>query len=647
MLESSSEQGVIFLLMVQKPVQKRVQSKKPEGSPSEDFHMPRYMSKAQDGTGYVFRRVIPEPLRPIIGKGREFKIKLGGDYRAACLERDRLAHESSQRIEAARQSLAALRTNRFGRWDELEVIREVTPELSQRFYCTVLATVDIADTQRRESMSVGIEPGLTQSEVQDSARSIAPLLKAVMRASTADEARDAIKPLRPAAHQMLHLNGYRLADELLNTPHEGRLLFAFVRAHLKGLDLLEARFHGEDPPVALAVEPLKTTVAVASSPASVPMATGGLMLSQAIKDFLKDWPSAKSAQLKKLQSVLPAFLSITGDLPISQLRQLHIKEFLALVQKLPPRWQDVKKERNVTIQQISEQKWPICLSKATYDGSYIGSLNLFIRYGVTNWQDIGFPTTLSTAVPYQGERTKLEYKQRALRPNEIRMIFFSEKMKKIVKSPAKVYKFWLLALELYTGGRVRELCQINPQSDWGCKDGIWWLTLTNESGPLPDPDVIKRVKTKKPRTIPMHKDLVRLGFPVYLEQLKESGARRLFPEWATKDGDAGAYPGKWVQLYMREIGLHGVANAVGNSIRGSHAFRHTLLTYGRKAGVNLRCISGHAEKSDNVVADGYEDETVLVTLEDMAVRLGKLDFGVELPMPVQRVARPVERRKAA
>lgn len=607
--------------------------------------MPQYMFKAKTGTGYLFRRGIPKDLRAAIGRGREFKIQLGGDYRAACAERDRLAHESSQRIEAARQSLAALRGNRFRKWDELEIIQEVTPELSQRFYCTVLATVDIADTQRRESRAIGIEPELSQSEVQDAAQGIIPLLKTVMRAGTADETREAIKPFRSAAHQLLHLNGYRLADELFDTSHEGRLLLAFVRAHLKGFDLLEARFNGEDPPVTLPAEPLKTTNT--ASRVVIPRAPGGFMLSQAIEDFLKNWPAAKSSQLRKLGFVLPALLSITGDMPIGELRQSHFKGFLDIAQKLPPRWPDIKKKKGLTIRQIAEQKWPVCLSKATYDGSYIGSLNLFIRYGVTNWQDIGFPTTLSTAVPYQGERIKLEYKQRALRPNEIQTIFFSEKMKKIVKSPAKVYKFWLLALELYTGGRVRELCQINPQSDWGCKDGIWWLTLTNESGPLPDPDVIKRVKTKKPRTIPMHKDLVRLGFPVYLQQLKDAGARRLFPEWATKDGDAGAYPGKWVQLYMREIGLHGVANAVGNSVRGSHAFRHTLLTYGRKAGVSLRCISGHAEKSDNVVADGYEDETILVTLEDMAARLGELDYGVELPMPVQRTMRPVARRKAA
>jgi integrase len=190
-------------------------------------------------------------------------------------------------------------------------------------------------------------------------------------------------------------------------------------------------------------------------------------------------------------------------------------------------------------------------------------------------------------------------------------------------------------MELYTGARVREICQINPQYDYGCQDNIWWLRLTNEPGVSPDADVVKSMKTGRARTIPMHPELVRLGLPQFLAQLQRGGARRMFPQWAPNKGNAGAGPGKFVANYMRAIGLHGIANEQGNAVRGSHTFRHTLLTYGRKNGVNLRCISGHKESSDNKVADGYEDETVLLPLVEKAERLAKLNYGIELP-----VARP-------
>lgn len=54
----------------------------------------------------------------------------------------------------------------------------------------------------------------------------------------------------------------------------------------------------------------------------------------------------------------------------------------------------------------------------------------------------------------------------------------------------------------------------------------------------------------------------------------------------------------------------------GFAIRGAHAFRHTILSYGKKQGLNLRCITGHKEQSDNEVADGYEDDTIVRPLAE-------------------------------
>ena len=620
--------------MVQSQVQKQVQTDATNGGAAEGDRMPQFMFKTRSGTGYLFRRGVPEDVRRSIGK-REFKKQLGGDYKAACRERDRLAHETTLRIEAARQGLASLRGNRFRVWNELEVIRDVTPELAQRFYSTVLATTEVADTQRREMVAAGQETEIAMAEVREGNRGSVDLLRQAL--STGD-----CSAFRHVTHQTLHLNGYRLADELVGSLHEGRLMLAFVRAHLAGIGIVDARYNGDDPAAILPAAPLKNVPS--SGEAVFARSSGAMMLSGAVKEFLSNRPASQGPMNEKHGFILPAFVEVVGDMPITALRQAHVKEFLRTVQKLPPRWTDVRRQRNMAIKAIANETWDQCLSKATYDGTYLASLRMFIQRAVADWQDVGFPTTLTTDVPYEGSRTKTERKQRALRPDEIRTIFFSERMQKFIKDPAQVHKFWLLAIELYTGARVREICQINPQSDSGCTDGIWWLRLTADSGPMPDPDVVKSIKTGKPRTIPMHSELLRVGLLDYLEQLKTSGARRLFPQWAPTAGNAGAAPGKAVANYLRSVGLHGVANELGNAVRGSHAFRHTLLTYGRKCGVKLRCISGHTESSDNRVADGYEDETVLVTLSDMAERLGKLNYGVELPVPAHETMQTNERR---
>lgn len=584
--------------------------------------MPQYMFKSPQGVGYLFRRGVPADVREAIGK-REFKHTLGGDYKASCKRCRELAVETDQLIAAARNPSTppATASGESGALiahllPPLMDIREVTPDLISKLYSTVIEQVCSADKARRHGARIAANPVEKLKEI-DGVRRWATL------AMHGEET--AVCGWLPMLTTTLERQGCRLADELRDTAQERELCIEYATAYRDALDILQAEYSGQPPPHRPPAVQLKSAALVTSQK---------LVLSKAISEFLKHLQPGKRAMNEKHGFILPAFLEVVGDMPVSELRQSHIKDFLHVVQKLPPRWSSFRRKTGKSIRELSSQTWDETLSLKTYEDTYLASLRTFVDSSVSDWQDVGFPTTLTAKVPYVGSRTKTERKQRALRPDEIRQIFHNEKMAKIIRTPAQVHKFWLLALELYTGARVREICQVNPQQDWGREEGQWWLRFTDEAGELPDPDVIKSMKTGKSRTIPLHPELVRLGLPDYLERVKETGARRLFPRWAPTQGDAGSAPAKWVTNYLQSIGLHGVENQQGNALRGSHAFRHTLLTYGRLNGVNLRGISGHAEHSDNVVADGYEDRTMLAALPDLAALLKKLDYGVELPRPL-------------
>ncbi|MDC7707716.1 hypothetical protein [Vogesella indigofera] len=484
----------------------------------------------------------------------------------------------------------------------------------------MLATADAADLQRRAAL----EPEMSHDDVTESLRETGELARHAWATGHLDA-------FRPALHQTLHLAGHRLDDALLGTEQERALLLEFVCAQRAATGLLEARYAGDDPEIVLPTIPLQPADAKVQATSATTSTT--MMLSAAVADFLEHLPPQQRAMRRKHEAVLPALLDVVGDMSIAELRQTHINEFLRTIQKLPPRWTDIRRRTGNTIQKIAEESKK-CIALKTYEDTYIASLRAFLKRAVTDWQDSGFPTTLTTNIPYTGTRTKSEYKQRALRQEEIELIFSSEKMEEIVKSPSKIHQFWLPVVGLYTGARIREICQINPQTDFGRNGEIWWLRITNESGDKADLNIIKSVKTSKSRTIPMHPELIRLGLPEYLAKLQKSGETRLFPPWPARDGDAGVNAARWFRDYLKSIGLHGVANALGHAVRGAHAFRHTLLTHGRLAGVKLRCISGHSEASDNAVADGYEDETLLLPLEEMQQRLSRLNYGVMLPMPV-------------
>jgi len=301
----------------------------------------------------------------------------------------------------------------------------------------------------------------------------------------------------------LRRNGYCLAPQLHGSPQERELLIEYATAYRDGLGMLKAEYSGKPSAIRLPASPLLQSAEQASAP--VP---GAMLLSAAISEFIKHLHPGKRAMNEKHAFILPAFLEVVGDMPVTELRQTHVKDFLLTIQRLPPRWPDVRRKEGAAIRELAGRDWDVTLSLKTYESSYRASLQTFLDRAVADWQDVGFPTTLTTNMPYLGARTKTERKQRALRPHEIQLIFSCEKMQRIIKSPAQVNKFWLLALELYTGARVREVCQINPQSDFGVSGEQWWLRLTDEPGEQPDPEVVKSIKTGKPRTIPIHAELV-------------------------------------------------------------------------------------------------------------------------------------------
>lgn len=102
------------------------------------------------------------------------------------------------------------------------------------------------------------------------------------------------------------------------------------------------------------------------------------------------------------------------------------------------------------------------------------------------------------------------------------------------------------------------------------------------------------------RVVPIHKDLIKLGFLNFCEHMKRKGEERLFPELKpNKTGDEyGRKLGRWFNGstskngYKRECGI--------NSPRKTfHCFRHTLINYAKQKELNTLAfheITGHSKK---------------------------------------------------
>ena len=225
----------------------------------------------------------------------------------------------------------------------------------------------------------------------------------------------------------------------------------------------------------------------------------------------------------------------------------------------------------------------------------------FIKYCRRKWQDHGWPMTLTTeGVQYTGSRRDPEGGQRHFEPEELQRIFQGTEIAAFARDPKQAHCYWLPHLGLFTGARVNELCQLNPQIDirQDARSQVWYLDITDES--KGHEDINKSVKTGgSKRKLPIHPQLIELGFLDYVESAKARGDTLLFQAFPPSAGKASPKARVWFSEFLRDIGLRDeTPNA---RIVGMHAFRSTLLNRAMVLGVvNAEAITGHAGNVTNI-----------------------------------------------
>jgi integrase len=138
-------------------------------------------------------------------------------------------------------------------------------------------------------------------------------------------------------------------------------------------------------------------------------------------------------------------------------------------------------------------------------------------------------------------------------------------------------------LGLFTGARLGELCQLTP-ADIQTVEGIPAITITDDG----DGKTVKTDAGK--RTIPLHPELVRLGFLNYAQRMKDQRAASLWPRISLRKDRASDYFGRWFLFLRESVGLPGAGGA------SFHYFRHTVRTVMHRAGIpeaTMDRITGH------------------------------------------------------
>ncbi|MBH1469083.1 site-specific integrase [Stenotrophomonas maltophilia] len=184
---------------------------------------------------------------------------------------------------------------------------------------------------------------------------------------------------------------------------------------------------------------------------------------------------------------------------------------------------------------------------------------------------------------------------------------------------------WAAVIGLYTGARAAEVGQLLP-SDVTEQAGLLCIHMSDEG------EHQKLKSDASIRTVPVHPDLLTLGFKEWVEGLRAADAKRLFPA-AKPDAKNGA--GNWI---TKAFGRH--LEAVGKNWtpgkRGFHSLRKTVIQSLQGAGVpsELRAqVVGH-ELDDEHHATYSREFTAHEKLHGPGKNtpgLAVLDFGLNLP----------------
>jgi integrase len=157
---------------------------------------------------------------------------------------------------------------------------------------------------------------------------------------------------------------------------------------------------------------------------------------------------------------------------------------------------------------------------------------------------------------------------------------------------AKRWVPWLCAL---TGARVAELCQLR-KDDIRLDDATPHIRITPEAG---------SVKTAEYRDVPIHAQLVAIGFPDFV---RAHNAGPLFYD-ATSKRKSPQHPAKQtakrLATWMRSLAT------VPADVNPNHGWRHRLKTVGRDHGIDARvmdAIQGHAPRT---AGEGYGDVSLV------------------------------------
>ena len=396
----------------------------------------------------------------------------------------------------------------------------------------------------------------------------------------------------------------RSEAELLAWMHQNDAYKTIVRIYKDGGARIEADTLEEAREARAIVEAYRKDQpeAIRNTLDALPVSKCGTTLAQAKEDFLGERSATLSEKgtLPKLKGVMKAFIAFAGNIDVAMVQPSLVKDY--------------KKKL------LAEKKAPTTIN------DHLVVLTGFFDYCIDN--KVAAMTNPARGLQIPGAHNKAESYEPFKLP-EVQKIFQPELYVKKMKLPDF---YWGPLIGLFTGARAEEIASLDLAQIYAEK-GIWII------------DILDGKTENAVRKVPVHDQLLELGFVDYVRCLQKAGYKKLFSH--LQDGKNG-YKKNMCRMFGEYLDLPEV-NIV-DPLKVFHSFRHTVVTKLTGAGVNeglKRAMVGHDIDTKTSAHDDYTHLDAL-TIPNLQTAINKLQYeGVDfakLKLPADAFLQPITRR---
>lgn len=351
----------------------------------QEVKLPPHTEYRKGSTKIQFRRRVPDELIPYIGR-EEFRHSLRtSDIEVA---RTRSAFRNAEVELEFEQARATLRADQTG---PTSIREPLTPE-GQRYVAeAVHAHVLDEDEQVRMSRPDEETLDIYHSLRADENGEVAEALN-TGRVAVGEQARRGMA-------QLLHRVGVSISP---GSPACDATAFKATEGLSRALNDISSRRRGTYVPTPAMPEPVPELQAQTQSVASEQPQAHTLRLGQVIDEYVAALQD--NGFKRKIVRCLQLFGELAGrELPVRDVRQRVVTQFLRDICKLPDKWAR-RFDKGEAVQAMLAEESGKVMSPTTYEGNYRAPLGTFLVAAARDYGDDGFKLLTVEGIGYSGDR---------------------------------------------------------------------------------------------------------------------------------------------------------------------------------------------------------------------------------------------------